>query len=244
MGFKTMGLINILRRAKLYLVEIPARMRLLRGIRQLLELPDELLRDEETLMKIIREIGLCYDDRDVYGDESPYMNASGNGLYQLPKQLVKAMIELSRHKIDSFLEVGTYTGYTSSLLTAYLYRFNPELKATTIDPNHNFRSYKKVRSLIPLEHRLCKSETLRGQVFDCVFIDGDHSYQGARRDFENVGKQARICMFHDINDEMVGFENVPRLWKELSESGSSTETHSFLECTPGKQVMGIGILIS
>ena len=239
-----MGLKKIIGRIRVRLLEIPTRRRLLRGIRRLLELPDEQLQDEKTLIEIIREVGLSHDVRDVYGDEAQYMNSTGGGLYQLPKQLAKAMIELSKHRIHSFLEVGTYTGYTSSILTAYLYRLNRELKAVTIDPNPNFRSYTKVRSLIPLEYRACKSEDLRGNVFDCVLIDGDHSYQSVRQDFENVGKQARICMFHDINDELVGFENVPRFWKELAESGSSTETHEFLNCIPGKQIMGIGILIS
>lgn len=61
-------------------------------------------------------------------------------------------------------------------------------------------------------------ETLGGPA-DFILIDGDHSYEGARRDFELyrdlVGPGGMIA-FHDIvpgRTEKVG--GVPRLWQEL-----------------------------
>lgn len=218
-----------------------ARRKLVRGLQRFAQLPSEELRDIDTIVEIIRGIGLRYDDRDVYGAESAYMNHTINGLWQIPQQLAKAMVVLSRQNIDTFLEVGTHTGYTSSVLTAYLHRFNPRLQAVTIDPQDFFIHYPSIRSMIPLEYRSCTSEDFRGSSFDCVLIDGDHAYDSVRTDFENVGRQARICMFHDINDDLVGFENVPKFWEELVASNSFRETHEILECPSNMRTMGIGI---
>ena len=202
------------------------------------------MRDEDTIVEIIRQIGLRNDSRDLYGHDTRYMNSTMEGLYQIPRQLAKAMLLLSRHDIRTFLEVGTEAGYTASILTAYLYRFNSELEAVTIDPWSKFTAYERVRSLIPIEFRSCASAELRGKVFDCVLIDGDHSYRGVREDYENVGRHARICMFHDINDAFVGFDNVPRFWKELAASDHHGQMHEFLDCTPGRNIMGIGVHVA
>jgi predicted O-methyltransferase YrrM len=65
------------------------------------------------------------------------------------------------------------------------------------------------------------SEWFGGKLLDFVLIDGDHRYEGVRRDFELYGSLVRPggwIAFHDIvpgDEEMVG--GVPRFWKELSE---------------------------
>jgi len=218
-----------------------AKRKLIRGLERIAKLPSEELRNVDSVVDIIRGIGLRHDTRGVYGSESAYMNRTNNGLWQIPQQLAKAMIALSRQEIITFLEVGTHTGYTSSVLIAYLHRFNPKLKAMTIDPENMFKHYSTIQSMIPLEYRSYTSDDLRGHSYDCVLIDGDHSYEAVRKDFENVGSFARICMFHDINDDLVGFDNVPKFWKELVASDSFSETHEFLDCAQDKHVMGIGI---
>ena len=56
---------------------------------------------------------------------------------------------------------------------------------------------------------------------DFALIDGDHRYEGVRRDFEPYGGLVRPggwIAFHDIvpgDEEMVG--GVPRFWQELKE---------------------------
>ena len=56
---------------------------------------------------------------------------------------------------------------------------------------------------------------------DLLFIDGDHSYNGVRQDFDDYKKFVRtrgIVAFHDINDTPLHRERgveVPRFWKEL-----------------------------
>jgi hypothetical protein len=79
--------------------------------------------------------------------------------------------------------------------------------------------------------------------FDAVLIDGDHSYAGVKRDWENYGPMARrIVAFHDIAEEHVtrsGFRvEVPRLWREIKATGA--DTREFI--APGSK-MGIGVVV-
>ena len=218
-----------------------SKRKLLQGLDRIAALSDDEIRDEEVLLGIVRGIGLRYDNRGLYGDEVVHMNWTHNGLWQTPKQLVGAMLLLAEHRIESFLEVGTHSGYTFAVLAAYLHRLNPELRALTIDPFDYFRHYEAIRAVLPIEYRHCTSEDLRGQAFDCVLIDGDHTYEAVCRDYENVGRFARICLFHDINDDHVGQQHVPRCWRELVQRGEFSESHELLDCPPGMRVMGIGV---
>lgn len=50
----------------------------------------------------------------------------------------------------------------------------------------------------------------RNAPYDFVFIDGDHSAEGVRADWNNYGPMGRVVGFHDIASETVG-----ALWKEI-----------------------------
>ncbi len=94
-------------------------------------------------------------------------------------------------------------------------------------------------------------EWLHGNRLDFLFIDGDHSFAGVKRDFELYGPLVRdggIIAFHDIlpdfrtrygtpTDANVG--EVPRFWAELKEQGVDAE--EFIE-DPGQDGMGIGVI--
>lgn len=48
---------------------------------------------------------------------------------------------------------------------------------------------------------------------DFVFIDGDHSYQGVRHDYELVRVTPAMIMFHDICSD--SWPGDGRLWRDL-----------------------------
>jgi predicted O-methyltransferase YrrM len=81
---------------------------------------------------------------------------------------------------------------------------------------------------------------LAGRPVDVLFIDGDHSYDGVRRDFDLYGRLVRpggIVAFHDIvqGGEGVG---VPQYWEELE---SRYETQRLLS-EESQRNRGIGVL--
>lgn len=220
------------------------------GIQTIAMAPIDELRDPSKVAMLIRSVGLHFDLRGSYGSDNAFMNWKGEGLWQIPAQLAGCLVELSKHKIHSFIEIGTSKGWTSTFITAYLLRFNPDLKTVTVDPVPQFTLYPRVSRQLPLEYAAGKtSEDFRQRPFDLAFIDGDHSYPWLVKDYENVGKNARIVMFHDINDNFVSSKTeneggVRRFWQELRQSEAETAAfHEFLDHTDDANFMGVGLRV-
>ena len=67
-------------------------------------------------------------------------------------------------------------------------------------------------------------ELLAGRELDALFIDGDHTYEGAKDDFENYSPHVRpggLVLLHDIYEGVDGGDptvQVHRLWRELTDT--------------------------
>jgi predicted O-methyltransferase YrrM len=87
---------------------------------------------------------------------------------------------------------------------------------------------------------------LGGEKLDALFIDGDHSYDGVRADFERYAPLVReggIVALHDIKEDF-GVDSpsisgdVPRFWRELKEHHRTEE----LIADPEQDGYGIGLV--
>lgn len=75
--------------------------------------------------------------------------------------------------------------------------------------------------------------------YDFIFIDGDHTYQGVKADWDNYGHLGKIVAFHDI----AGQPGCYRLWEELRQKYRTVEfTHSRDGNVNNGVWMGIGVL--
>ena len=157
---------------------------------------------------------------------------------QVESEVLGLLAEIRARGVLRAVEIGTAHGGTLCLL---MHALSPGGRLVSVDlPDGDFGAgYPKWK--VPLLHALAwghvdlallraDSQTqqtrsvvelrLGGQA-DFILIDGDHSYEGARRDYElyrGLVRPGGLLAFHDIvpgDESKVG--GVPRLWKELRE---------------------------
>lgn len=132
---------------------------------------------------------------------------------------------------------GGYPAWRISLYKAFATRMQ-QLDLLRGD-SHDPRTRDRVRTL------------LEGESLDLLFIDGDHTFDGVRQDFESYGPLVRrggLIAFHDITPPgnaatsaddagcLVG--DVPRFWREIRRDWDSQE---FVASSP-RGCFGIGLI--
>lgn len=223
--------------------------RVLAAIGKLQQASLEELQSVEWLADVIREVGLVPipEVAATYEGEDDFVNASQQGVIQLPREFARYLILLGEHRPATYLEVGCFNGATASLATAFLQRFNPALRATTIDLWPGFIFYDEVRELIPLRYVVGKpSHEFAGQRFDAVFIDGDHTFEWAWADYRNVGRAAPVCAFHDVNNapyRELPMGGVCGVWELIRREEAARADFVEIFEHPSRDIMGIGVRI-
>ncbi len=224
------------------MADIPFEDKLL-VVDKILSMTKDELKSIPTVENLIREMGL-HDDPNIHHlyDKKDLHYLKQYGMLQRPDQLAPALVFLSSRPIQSYIEIGTFNGTATAFITAYLNVFNRGMKAKTVDIwiRHNPLFEKELQKRFDIEFITGTSESVKGEKCDLCFIDADHSYKAVVADYENVGKYAKICMFHDIVDQFQYTRNDGGSLKFWLELPKIEVDKSFYEIIEGG-TMGIGI---
>ena len=194
---------------------------------------------EEDIIGIVCRYGLVADPGWDCGKWTEYKVKDWYtpGIYQTPEQIAQCIMELLKYDINSYLEIGIYQGGSYLLMTNFLKLKNPNIICIGTDISEQFMNADVKPHL--LGYHIGTSNYFKEMKFDLVFIDGDHTYKGAKTDWENVGRFAKMTMFHDIVQpscpELIQF------WNELKEGKNYKE---YCYHTTGKPVQGIGLIFN
>jgi|APGre2960657404_1045060.scaffolds.fasta_scaffold03773_2 hypothetical protein len=172
----------------------------------------------------------------------------GKGLrfWQYPNQFAKLLKHIHGKPIKSYLEIGCRWGGTFVIINEVIKKTNKEVKSFAIDLIEASGIMNQYNEYWPFTYIQGNSmlfqsisHKLPSQV-DFVFIDGDHSYEGVKRDFENsLSLNPAYIMLHDINS--VACPGVVHFWSEIK---SKYKYHEFIDgyTSVRDKYLGIGII--
>lgn len=163
----------------------------------------------------------------------PFTHKLKNKIRQVPEEWNELVPRLADANLQYSLEIGAgFGGTTESLsyLTKYLISIDtgsPRFKI--IDINSRCK-YKYIQGNSHYSESLDYVKKLLGNnKLDLLFIDGDHSFAGAKLDFvlyEPLVAPGGLIVFHDIVRSKIHTKSgcvVDAVWKEVSEKYKSLE---------------------
>lgn len=187
-----------------------------------------------------------------------------HGAIQKPKELARLARLVHELQAETVLEIGTALGGT---FYCWIHVARPDALLVSVDlPHGSYRSTTGdptktpdiLRELAKPEQRVkfiredshlpetldATREALEGRPVDYLFIDGDHSYEGVKADFEMYSPLVReggLIAFHDIVTH-AGWQEcyVEPFWRETK---PAYEEHwELVDASHEPQQMGIGVL--
>lgn len=123
------------------------------------------------------------------------------------------------------LEIGTHSGGTLFFWSKFTGRYS---KIAAVDDQHINESLYSQWGNIDCIKGDSHSDDIKNRLrenyrfFDFIFIDGDHSYEGVKEDWELALEfKPLIVAFHDITPHP--HRGVDKLWREIQAEGYKTQ---------------------
>jgi predicted O-methyltransferase YrrM len=217
-----------------------------------------ILRDAFSTISLLRRINTLDDPAEPADLVDISMQYPAIAPQQIPSEFLELAELVKKQNCSSVLEIGTFRG-----ATLFVFSRLAEANATIISVDYHFSFLGKLVRIFqnPLFHRMIRrgqklfllrknshspdtlasvEEILQGRKLDLLFIDGDHSYEGVRMDFEMYMPLVRsggLVAFHDIAQSTPQVE-VKNLWEEIKHDYK----HAELVNRGANETMGIGVL--
>jgi len=176
---------------------------------------------------------------------------------QKPLELHRYLAFLRQRRVASVLEIGSLWGGT---FFAHCAVADPDATLVSVDwqpPDDagtmasRFTAHARGNQAIHCIWHDSHSETahatvraaLDGHPLDVLFIDGDHSLEGARRDYEMYAPLVRgggIVAFHDIAADVPPGTGIPGLWHSIRREHPHVE---FIDPVHPPHGLGIGVML-
>ncbi len=170
----------------------------------------------------------------------------GKGLkfWQYPNQFNKYLKYLHGKKIDSYLEIGCRWGGTFILTSEFLKISSPNVNLFCCDIIDMSETLKEYSSLQEFKFLKMSSFTLNREIIDqdidLILIDGDHSYEGVKKDFEvSLQFNPKYVVFHDIVSSVC--PGVVNFWNEIKKNYTHFEFTEQYESVNG-DFLGLGVI--
>jgi cephalosporin hydroxylase len=210
------------------------------------------LENNDYLEKLIVKLGF---NTEILREQPSIVKENGGGLliWQYPNQFSKYLCLLCKLNISSYIEIGCRWGGTFVLTNEYLKKFNNVNKSVAVDiiasPVSNYCSNNGETEFLNMNSQTKEfKDYMNNNHFDLIFIDGDHSYDGVKNDYEISKNSGKIFVFHDtVNDACPG---VVQFWNELKNNEHDIyDFHEFTEQyeevwkNTNQTFLGIGVAI-
>ncbi len=220
--------------------------------------PDSKLRDTKYLeTELLPALGLNDENLNEQPEELSKFFGTGLHIFQYPNQFAAYLAWLSDHATEtrSYVEIGSRWGGTFIITCEWLRRIGAPLNTViAIDPIGEtplLKAYGQHLSKQSTNYSFVKdlsSSPVVRSLFEStqpsfVFIDGDHSMNGALSDHMLARKSADIIVHHDIASDACPESTT--LWQYLKELESRRFDHfEFIDQYTSVQgsFLGIGAL--